>query len=685
MVRMQHSILAFFAVVLVGTTLLPSFSAEAGPQKRALVIGVNGYQKGRDGDLAELHTTRDLEAVSQALQSEKFGFKQSSIRTLASPDETTHKSITAALQQLAQETRAGDIVFIHFSGHGSQVPDDDSQEEPDGLDETLVPSDYDSSSESSRIKSQIRDDEVGELIDAILAKNPLLLTACFDCCCSGGNTRGVELKRGFPWQGALSLGAKSGSDNSFADRSDKNFVAIYAALPDENAWETFDDSGKPMGLLSYALAKTLQTADNQTTYQDLFDKVSLSFLEKNRTNQHPQIEGRLENVIMSGNVLKTEPLVKVTVINNKVILRAGNLSGVTEGSVYELFPANTKSIVGAKAFGKFTVGATDFISAVLDPVDGSFLPEGVSLARAKEISHNYGKAQIALSLEGFTGIEADRISANLEKTGGNFLRHSGANEVPDIRLIAEEHGLPSKSTNQIPLRIERRNGSVIEKMKIELSEENEVFDTSKLVSVVKDELRWQHLIRLENHDSERNVNVEFRLVPLNGVKTNAKNEITATETGIGEPQSGTAKLPNKQFFGLEARCGPGSRRAYINVFCLSANGRIDPMYPIQLKSGLHDNYIDPDGKWHRLSPGYHMAEKPAGDIFKLVATETWCDFSPLFTGGRSKDARHNSNPIENLFLAANETTKVATSFKIAPSGWSTAEIVLADVTDEQAR
>ena len=44
------------------------------------------------------------------------------------------------LNRLVSLTAPGDVLFFHFSGHGTQIPTDDS-EETDGLDEAIVPTD----------------------------------------------------------------------------------------------------------------------------------------------------------------------------------------------------------------------------------------------------------------------------------------------------------------------------------------------------------------------------------------------------------------------------------------------------------------------------------------------------------------------------------------------------------------
>jgi metacaspase-1 len=85
-------------------------------------------------------------------------------------------NIKEALRWLCEGAVAGDNLFMHYSGHGGSMKDDDGDEE-DGMDETLVPVDYNT-------KGQIRDDD---LFDLLVNRVPAEcnLTVVMDCCHSG--------------------------------------------------------------------------------------------------------------------------------------------------------------------------------------------------------------------------------------------------------------------------------------------------------------------------------------------------------------------------------------------------------------------------------------------------------------------------------------------------------------------
>ena len=78
------------------------------------------------------------------LISEEFGYSVADIRQLRDDHPhrmPTKKNISAAIHWLVKDARSGDHLFLHYSGHGTQVKDEDG-DEADGKDEALVPCDY---------------------------------------------------------------------------------------------------------------------------------------------------------------------------------------------------------------------------------------------------------------------------------------------------------------------------------------------------------------------------------------------------------------------------------------------------------------------------------------------------------------------------------------------------------------
>lgn len=104
--------------------------------QRAVLIGIN--YTGQSGQLTGCHN--DVLNVAKYLMDVQ-GFKKENVTILM--DDGVHKSptksaILSAYKRLVKESRSGDVVFCHYSGHGGRIVDDNGDEE-DGYDETLIP------------------------------------------------------------------------------------------------------------------------------------------------------------------------------------------------------------------------------------------------------------------------------------------------------------------------------------------------------------------------------------------------------------------------------------------------------------------------------------------------------------------------------------------------------------------
>jgi hypothetical protein len=142
--------------------------------KRALLIGINRYQI----DGADLRgCVNDVKDLSAALV-EFYGFSKKDI-TVLTDGAATKKAMEAGIKALVRDSKKGDVAVLHYSGHGSNVPDD-NDDEADGRDEILCPTDLD-------WKDPLRDDWLRSTFDGL--RDGVSFTAIMDCCHSGTNTR----------------------------------------------------------------------------------------------------------------------------------------------------------------------------------------------------------------------------------------------------------------------------------------------------------------------------------------------------------------------------------------------------------------------------------------------------------------------------------------------------------------
>ena len=165
--------------------LLLSLSVTA-QTKRALVIGLGEQQ---DKAWNKINGDKDVPLVQGMLKS--AGFK--SVTTLMNR-QATKTGIIGAFRKMTASCKQGDVVYIHYSGHGQQMTDVHNDEK-DGLDECWIP--YDAYRKASRIyhgEKHLTDDELNVCLNAIRNKigTKGKMLAVIDACHSGDGTRGDD-------------------------------------------------------------------------------------------------------------------------------------------------------------------------------------------------------------------------------------------------------------------------------------------------------------------------------------------------------------------------------------------------------------------------------------------------------------------------------------------------------------
>src|ERR1043165_4369203 len=116
---------------------------DASGRKQALLVGVTKYDK--LSDRFHLKGPGNDVVLMRKMLKERFGFADKDIVTLSEGTEAsgrpTRANIKSHFDRLARESGAADQVMILLAGHGSQQPDQEPFDEPDGLDETFLPCD----------------------------------------------------------------------------------------------------------------------------------------------------------------------------------------------------------------------------------------------------------------------------------------------------------------------------------------------------------------------------------------------------------------------------------------------------------------------------------------------------------------------------------------------------------------
>eukprot|EP00210_Caulerpa_lentillifera_P008161 g7794.t1 len=143
--------------------------------KKALIIGCN-YGCTKYELKGCIHDARHVKHMLCTV----FHFSPQNIRLLlddGSGDSLpTYRNILGQMHWLVNGLKPGDSLFFHFSGHGSQCPDF-SGDERDGLNETLLPCDFETA-------GQLVDDDINRIMINPLPRG-VYLHAIIDACHSG--------------------------------------------------------------------------------------------------------------------------------------------------------------------------------------------------------------------------------------------------------------------------------------------------------------------------------------------------------------------------------------------------------------------------------------------------------------------------------------------------------------------
>ena len=265
--------------------------------KRALSIGIN-----YPGTSSALRGCVNDSRMIETLLRTRYGFEDI---TLLLDNEATTDNMRKALNKLVDSAVTGDVLFFHYSGHGSQVfnQKDDDDIEPDGLDEIICPVDLDWK------EKMIRDDELKEIFDRV--PNGVNLTVFLDCCNSGGGMDHLNQYQSLaPGEKALPRSNDDGGrylrpPQEILDRAKKMQLPLATRTLSRNidhsglmisgcqANQTSADAyidGEYRGAATYYLNKTLSTIGYDATYLALIDRMNKD-LAAAGFSQRPELNG----------------------------------------------------------------------------------------------------------------------------------------------------------------------------------------------------------------------------------------------------------------------------------------------------------------------------------------------------------------------------------------------------------
>ncbi len=374
----MRAVVIFVSLLLVWAA--PVASAQDGePRRIALLIGASGYDESRIGEGVELYGPKnDVALMIRALRA--YGVADENMHVLADGlDQTgidreadgvaTLGEIRAAFAHLNATAQPGDEVLIYMSGHGSRQPQvgvSAARVEADGFDEIFLPLDIGAwegaqGDREAGVANALVDDEVGELIDALRARN-VFVWLVVDTCHSGTSdrsaasatpgefrTREVDMSAlGVPVDAVLEAessvsrtrGAPRAAQPSM-ELGEGGFVAFFAAHSGQLALEGLlpratSDERRNYGVMTYQIATSL-LAGGVSSYRDLAYRVLNGYDDWGARAPSPMFSGELDRPIFgtSGDPADMAwPVSRQT--RTTVEIAAGALNGVGEGAIFEM-------------------------------------------------------------------------------------------------------------------------------------------------------------------------------------------------------------------------------------------------------------------------------------------------------------------------------------------------------------
>lgn len=293
--------------IFIAVLLLISYIACFAQTKHALLIGIGDYPA--SSGWSKIHGNRDIPIIRETLL--KQGFQNADIVQLVDA-QATKSAIVSSFESLAKRVGKGDVVYIHFSGHGQQITDLNGDED-DMFDEAWIP--FDACKEYKKGvyegEKHLIDDEVNKLIMSIRESISTTgkIVVVLDACHSGSSTRGNDpddeddIVRGggkFILPSTANRVAiktveetrSNGEKNIVSTKAEKlQWLSVAACKDHQSNHEYRDEDGKWCGILTYIISKDTRTF-SEKSYTEIVDDWKKKLDELSEYPQNLKDEGK---------------------------------------------------------------------------------------------------------------------------------------------------------------------------------------------------------------------------------------------------------------------------------------------------------------------------------------------------------------------------------------------------------
>ena len=204
--------------------------------KKALLIGINYL----DTEYELNGCIDDVTRIKTCLESKGFDNNNINIMTDLTDIKPTRENILNSIKNFINSGSDGELLFIHYSGHGSYTYDE-NKDEIDGKDESIISSDL----------QYVTDDELKNIFKQFIKPNVSII-GLFDSCHSGTI---FDIKFTYNY-----LNNKYNENLKDTDCLG-NILVISGCMDNQTSAEAIIDN-KPQGALTWAFINSLNSNPN---------------------------------------------------------------------------------------------------------------------------------------------------------------------------------------------------------------------------------------------------------------------------------------------------------------------------------------------------------------------------------------------------------------------------------------
>jgi len=610
-------------------------------EKHALIIAIGDYPA--EGGWSQISSANDVPLIKSALLTQ--GFAESNITTLID-NQATKQGIEDAFTALAKRIKKGDIVVIHYSGHGQQIFDDNG-DEVDGLDEAIVPYDaFVKYTNNYKGENHLRDDELGNIIANFrnkLGENGQLLVI-LDSCHSGSATRGGKTRGGqsalvpSDWEAPNQNESNKGSgllERTMLKDDAAPFVMISGASADELNYEY-----QGTGSLSYAFSKSMNELGSDFTYRQLFSSIA-SNMNSITPKQKPTVEGNIDYKLFKGEYVKQQDYFEV----NKV-LRSNTVLNINGGQINRIFKNTTVFVL---------------------PSGSTKVEESKILAKGKVTLSKFGNSTIVLE---------SPLKDDNAKNYWVFIDQPSFGDIA-VNVYVDSSVIDSLVKNEIAEFLQKNQlGEIVTDINsadIIIDKKDDVYALSYVngedefgeLSASRGDALEEIKTKIFNYAQgtylknlsfkNENYEFEFKLIPVEfDYETEIVGDLKSEEDYIDESGFFTVR-PEEDFVVLQIT-NKSKKPLYISIVEINTAGEINPFFPSD-GCTLNDNE-------RRLAPGQTMIFKDCvysfGPPYERLILKGFASDMPLnfqSTVSTRGEKSGNSNPLEAFLQTTYEQSR----------------------------